>query len=79
MVSYVEAHAARKHSGTYALELLAAPSSKTLSRAAITALFRIGWRDCAEATTAEWALLNLAELALMLRESADVPPLTGRE
>jgi hypothetical protein len=61
-------HAARKHSGSYALELLADEKSRALPRSAVSALFRIGWRDTAEANAAEWALLHLTELALTLRE-----------
>ena len=68
MITQLNEHAARRHSGRYALELLADEQSHDLPRAAVRALFRIGCRDSAEANSAEWALLHLAELALTLRE-----------
>ena len=68
MITQLNEHAARRHSSNYALELLADEQSRALPRSAVSALFRIGWRDSAEANAAEWALLHLAELALTLRE-----------
>jgi hypothetical protein len=69
-------HRARRDAATYALELLAEESSATFDRSVVCALFRIGWRDRAEADAAEWALLHLAELLLALREqrAAEVAP-----
>ena len=68
MITQLNEHAARRHSSNYALELLADEQSRALPRSAVSALFRIGWRDTAEASAAEWALLHLAELALVMRE-----------
>jgi len=68
MITQLNEHAARRHSSNYALELLADEKSRALPRSAVSALFRIGWRDTAEANAAEWALLHLTELALAMRE-----------
>ena len=67
MTTDLNTHATRNHSGKFALELLADPSSKELDHAAVRALFQIGWRDCAEANSGEWAFLHLVELAVTLR------------
>jgi hypothetical protein len=63
-------HSARTNASNFAFELLADElSQETLPRSAVRAVFRIGLRDQAEATAAEWALLHLTELALVLQSS----------
>jgi hypothetical protein len=59
-------HGSRRHASTFALELLAEESSTAFDQSVVRAIFQIGWRDLAEATAAEWALLHLAEQVLVL-------------
>jgi len=54
-------HHARRHSGFFALELLADDRSITFDRPLVRAIYEIGDRDTPKATAAEWALLHLAE------------------
>jgi hypothetical protein len=69
---------ARPHAANYALELLADEASVQLDRSAVRALFRIGWRERAEATAGEWALLYLVEFGLGLLHRAPAAALSRR-
>ena len=64
---------ARRHAGFYALELLADDQSTSFDKAVVRAIFQIGWRDRADATPAEWALLYLAEQLLALKRLEAYP------
>jgi hypothetical protein len=57
-------HRTRPHAADDALRVLADPSSVHLRRPLVDAIFAIGIGDTADASSAEWALLDLARLML---------------